>query len=175
MGGPGKINKFYSSCTFIIFLFPYRALQLRNVFTKLYMIDMAKDTSQEKKPVRNDERLLAFERTLLSEERTLMSWVRTSLSLISFGFTIFRVFKDLNKDSLLPGGSSAAQNFGVILVILGTLFLIAASIQHKFIEKDLIVDGLQKRISLPFIAAICISLLGIVMLFGIFFKLGPLN
>jgi putative membrane protein len=124
---------------------------------------------------RSEENLLAHERTILAQERTLMAWVRTSLSLIGFGFTIFRVFKDLHKDSMLPGGNSAAQDFGVILVVLGTGFLIAASIQHKFLEKEFYVKGIKKRISLPFLAAICISLLGIVMLLGIFFHLGPLD
>jgi putative membrane protein len=35
---------------------------------------------------------LAYERTYLVYERTLMGWVRTAISLISFGFTIAKVF-----------------------------------------------------------------------------------
>ncbi|MEO7356402.1 MAG: DUF202 domain-containing protein [Ignavibacteria bacterium] len=134
-----------------------------------------KSVTYKKDLSRSEESLLAFERTMLSQERTLMSWVRTSLSLVSFGFTIFKIFTDLKVDDILLEANNAGKNFGVILIVLGTFFLIAASIQHKFIEKYLVVDGLKKRISLPFLAAVCISLLGIVMLFGIFFKLGPLN
>ena len=38
---------------------------------------------------------LAFQRNRLAADRTLMAIMRTSLSLISFGFTIFSVFKAL--------------------------------------------------------------------------------
>ena len=40
---------------------------------------------------------MSFQRTRLSAERTLMSVIRTSLSLISFGFTIFQVFKSMHE------------------------------------------------------------------------------
>lgn len=126
--------------------------------------------------VRNDADLLAFQRTILAQERTLMAWVRTSLSMISFGFTIYKFFTDLQKSDILTQGKNyAAQNFGLALVILGTVFLTAASIQHQFILKDLNVYGIKKRISLPFLAATLISLLGLLMLIGIFFHLGPLE
>ena len=37
---------------------------------------------------------MSFQRTRMSADRTLMSVIRTSLSLISFGFTIFQVFRE---------------------------------------------------------------------------------
>jgi len=40
---------------------------------------------------------LAYERTYLAHERTLMGWVRTAISLISFGFTIAKVFEYLRE------------------------------------------------------------------------------
>ena len=40
---------------------------------------------------------LAYERTYLAHERTLMAWVRTALALISFGFTIAKVFEYLRE------------------------------------------------------------------------------
>ena len=42
---------------------------------------------------------LAFERTMLAHERTLMAWIRTATSMISFGFTIYKFFQELNKTS----------------------------------------------------------------------------
>ncbi len=123
-----------------------------------------------------DTGLLAIQRTMLAQERTLMAWVRTSLSMISFGFTIFKLFGELKQSDVLPENrGNAPRNFGLILVGLGTFFLIAASIQNHFILKDLYTEGIKKRISLPVIAAIVISLLGVTMLFGIFFKIGPLS
>jgi putative membrane protein len=40
---------------------------------------------------------LAYERTYLAHERTLMGWVRTAIALISFGFTIAKVFEYLRE------------------------------------------------------------------------------
>ncbi|MDZ4713134.1 MAG: DUF202 domain-containing protein [bacterium] len=126
--------------------------------------------------VRPESDLLAYQRTILAQERTLMAWVRTSLSMISFGFTIYKFFTDLNKDDLTSDSNGeAAQNFGLSLVILGTIFLIAASIQHHQVLNDLHIPELKKRLSLPFIAAILISALGVIILIGIFLHLGPLN
>ncbi len=36
---------------------------------------------------------LAVKRTLMGADRTLMAWVRTALSMISFGFTIYKVLQ----------------------------------------------------------------------------------
>lgn len=127
-------------------------------------------------PVRKESDLLAFQRTILAQERTLMAWVRTSLSMISFGFTIYKFFGELKKDELLPQDrQSAPRNFGLILVTLGTLFLIIATIQHDLIIKDLRIDGLKSRVSLPFFAAILISILGLFILINILFHIGPLR
>lgn len=120
--------------------------------------------------------LLAFQRTILAQERTLMAWVRTSLSMISFGFTISKFFSELKEGDVLPEGrGNAPRNFGLILIGLGTFLLVAASIQHHMILKNLHVNGITKRTSLPFIAATAISLLGLLMLVGILFNLGPLH
>jgi uncharacterized membrane protein YidH (DUF202 family) len=36
---------------------------------------------------------LAMDRTWLAHERTLMAWVRSAASMISFGFTVYKVFQ----------------------------------------------------------------------------------
>src|SRR5688572_27659574 len=42
-----------------------------------------------------DERTgLAYERTLLAHERTLMAWIRTAASMITFGFTIYKLLEE---------------------------------------------------------------------------------
>ncbi len=61
---------------------------------------------------------MSFQRTRMSADRTLMSVIRTSLSLISFGFTIFQVFRKLQQANVLAH-SVAARNFGIALVLLG--------------------------------------------------------
>lgn len=114
--------------------------------------------------------ILAYERTVLAQERTLMAWVRTSLAMITFGFTIHKFFGDLQKTSDTPGEfGGVSKNYGLILVVLGTLFLISASIQNQLVLRDLRVKELKKRISLAFIAAIIISILGLLVLVDMIF------
>ena len=51
-------------------------------------------TSNELAQERTD---LALERTLMAADRSLMAWVRTSLSMISFGFTIYKLLESLQQ------------------------------------------------------------------------------
>lgn len=72
---------------------------------------------------------MSFQRTRLSADRTLMSVIRTSLSLISFGFTIFQVFRKLQDSQVIKTGSSA-RNFGETLVCLGIGMLVLGIVYH---------------------------------------------
>jgi Domain of unknown function (DUF202) len=48
---------------------------------------------------------LAYDRTRLAYERTLMAWVRTGVSLISFGFTIYKILRGVSH-----GGESSGTD-----------------------------------------------------------------
>src|SRR3954469_18825190 len=80
---------------------------------------------------------LAFQRTRMSADRTLMSVIRTALSLISFGFTIFQVFKHLEETKVLEGARPAARNFGGALVLLGVGMLTVGIIYHLLFMRGL--------------------------------------
>ena len=67
---------------------------------------------------------MSFQRTRMSADRTLMSVIRTSLSLIGFGFTIYQVFRNLEKEHVIAS-SMAARNFGTALIALGIAMVIA--------------------------------------------------
>ena len=76
---------------------------------------------------------LAVDRTRLAYERTLMAWVRTAASLISFGFTIHKFFqyqleqghKTLNDRLIGP------REFALIMISIGIVSLLVATIQHR--------------------------------------------
>ncbi len=72
---------------------------------------------------------MAFQRTRMAADRTLMAVIRTSLSLIAFGFTIFQFFRELRHSGVLEG-SAPARNFGISLVLLGTVMLILGIVYH---------------------------------------------
>ena len=72
---------------------------------------------------------LSFERTILSHERTLMSWIRTSTSMITFGFSIYKILEQVN-----PENSSdrvlTPRLVGMIFIFIGFIGLFLAVIQH---------------------------------------------
>ena len=71
---------------------------------------------------------LAIERTRIAHERTLMAWIRTSMSMVSFGFTINELFGYLGQAA--GRGATGPRTFGLGLIVLGAVALIAASYQH---------------------------------------------
>jgi putative membrane protein len=79
---------------------------------------------------------MAFQRTRMAADRTLMGVIRTSLALIGFGFTIFQFFKKLQDSGVLKG-SAPARNFGISLVLLGTVMLILGIIYHVMFMLEL--------------------------------------
>jgi putative membrane protein len=72
---------------------------------------------------------MAFQRTRMAADRTLMAVIRTALSLITFGFTLYQVFKRLTSAHLLSDVADA-RHFGTALVVLGIAMLILGIIYH---------------------------------------------
>jgi putative membrane protein len=107
---------------------------------------------------------LAVSRSYMAIERTLMAWIRTSLSMISFGFTIGKlgqVLKDLKIEG--PGGkihTVSTEEIAHFLVILGTVALIGAAIQHRIHVKELYAMGLRRQVSITFVVAVLLAALG---------------
>ncbi|MBI5632796.1 MAG: DUF202 domain-containing protein [Nitrospirae bacterium] len=107
---------------------------------------------------------LAVNRSYMAIERTLMAWIRTSLSMISFGFTIGKlgqVIKNLKIEG--PWGKIrvvSAEEIAHFLVILGTLALIGAALQHRVHVKELYAMGLRRQVSITFVVAVLLAALG---------------
>lgn len=80
---------------------------------------------------------LSFERTHMSADRTLMGIIRTSLSLISFGFTIYEAFRQLEQARLIESTGSAPRNMGVSLLLLGIVMLAMGIVTHWRFGREL--------------------------------------
>jgi putative membrane protein len=107
---------------------------------------------------------LAMERNYLAADRTLMAWIRTALSMISFGFTIGKlgqVLHEVNVKGVLGRTRTMSiENIAYFLVILGTVALLMAAIQHWFRMRDLYKLGLRHQVSISFVVALLLIAVG---------------
>ena len=120
---------------------------------------------------------LGYERTRLAADRTLMAWIRTSVSMISFGFSIYKFFQYLLESNLAAGNlqHNAPRNFGVALVILGMALLALAIVEYFLFLRNLSREtGQRYPISTALIAAILLSVIGILVLINLLFQMGPI-
>jgi putative membrane protein len=127
---------------------------------------------------------LSFQRTVMSGDRTLMSVIRTSLSLISFGFTIYEVFRSLVSKGAAE--TNAPRNMGLTLVSLGILMLILGLVNHmqltrslqqrraRLFELGIIHHTAKIEISTATAIAFLLLLVGIFAIMRIAFHIGPI-
>jgi putative membrane protein len=111
---------------------------------------------------------LAYDRTWLSYERTMQAWVRTAISLITFGFSVFKLAEivDPNKrDPLLAG----PHEFGIALVCIGFFALVIATIEYRRNIAQIRAEYGQSPRSLSILFAAVVAALGVFALLSMFF------
>ena len=109
--------------------------------------------------------------TLMAADRTLMSWTRTSLSLLSFGFTIYKIlqaFQEPKESS--SSGSEIPRNAGLFLTAMGTLAMVMGTIEYWQTLKVLHQQRIFSRPRSPLIMAIIMSISGILLFVSILWK-----
>ena len=115
---------------------------------------------------------LAVDRTRLAHERTLMAWVRTATSLISFGFAIHKFFQYLKENGKGHESLLGPREFGLMMIGIGLLVLLFATIQH---HRD--IKALRKNFpsDVPYSQATIMSslicILGILAFVAVLFRL----
>jgi putative membrane protein len=92
----------------------------------------------------------------LANERTLLAWVRTGVGLISVGFVVERAGALVAGSR--GGGAEASEIFGVVMVALGCITLIAGSIQF-FRNRRMIREGVFLASTTPYMVVVVGSLL----------------
>jgi putative membrane protein len=118
---------------------------------------------------------LAYQRTLIAAERTLMAWIRTALSMIGFGFTIYKFFQ-YQAEEIAAGNiqrPQAPRNLGMSLIALGTVALSAAACQHWNFLKELGAPPRRRVMSISFMVAIGVILIGLIAFYGVLLRHGP--
>ena len=114
---------------------------------------------------------LAVDRTRLAHERTLMAWVRTATSLISFGFTIYKVFQTMrDKGEVPPGRLFGPREFALMMIGIGLTALVLATVGHFRDMRALRAHFSRVPYSLATALAALVAILGIVAFLAVIFR-----
>ena len=114
---------------------------------------------------------LAAKRTVMAADRSLMAWIRTGLSMISFGFTIYKLLQAFQSaGSILPHENSP-RRIGLFLTGLGTIAILIGTMEYWQTLRDM-RDEYDVRIWRPaFVMALILSLGGLLLFVGIIYKM----
>jgi putative membrane protein len=73
---------------------------------------------------------LATTRTLMAADRTLMAWTRTALSMISFGFTIYKLLEGFREAGVHLAHPHSPRSIGLFLTGMGTVSMVLGTIEY---------------------------------------------
>jgi putative membrane protein len=121
----------------------------------------------------NDQVKLALERTFLAHERTLMAWIRTATSLITFGFALYKFFYYVHQDKAPTHGEElfGARTYGLCMMGFGVATLLVATLQHRLQMKALRGLYPEAPLSLSFVLAGLMGVLGLIAFAAALFRL----
>ena len=97
--------------------------------------------------------------TLMAADRTLMSWTRTSLSLLSFGFTIFKILQAFQDEGKLLR-TDVPRDAGLFLTAMGTFAMVMGTLEYWQTLKVLNQQRIFGRPRAPLIMAMIMSVSG---------------
>ena len=112
---------------------------------------------------------LAYDRTWLAYERTMQAWIRTAVSLITFGFSVYKLVDIVDANPADKQRLAGPQEFGFTLVGIGFLALAMATIEYRANIRRIRAEyGKSPRSTAVLFAAI-IAALGIFALISMIF------
>lgn len=125
-------------------------------------------SANELAEVRTD---LAVSRNLMAADRTLMAWIRTSLSLLSFGFTIYKILQGFEEAGGKLHAEQSPRNIGLFLTGLGTFAMVIGTIEYWQTLKELRLLQHLRLARPTLVMALVMSVLGVFMFVSIITKL----
>ena len=113
---------------------------------------------------------LAAERTLMAADRSLMAWIRTALSMISFGFTIYKLLQGFEEAGTHLPHASSPRTMGMFLTGMGTLAMVLGTIEYWYRLQDLRKQNSFASWRPSFVMALLMSAIGLFLFVGIIAK-----
>ncbi len=114
---------------------------------------------------------LAVHRTVMAADRSLMAWIRTALSMISFGFTIYKLLEGFQHGGGALPHTETPRNAGLVLVGLGTISMLLGSIEYWLTLRDLAHTMVVRLWRPAFVIALVMSVTGMLLFFSIILRL----
>jgi len=115
---------------------------------------------------------LAVDRTLMAADRTLLAWVRTALSMISFGFTIYKILQGFEHSGLtVRVANESPRQIGLFLIGMGTLASVMGLFEYWQTIKSIQKIQEVRILRVPFIMTLVMSAIGIFLFFSVITRL----
>lgn len=114
---------------------------------------------------------MATSRTLMAADRSLMAWIRTALSMISFGFTIYKILEGFQQNGGPLPHDYSPRAVGLFLTGLGTVSMVAGTIEYWERFKVLRKYHAIKIWRPVFVMALIMSAVGLLVFLSIITKL----
>jgi putative membrane protein len=132
--------------------------------------------ADEKSPPRSSNDLalertqMAAHRTLMAADRTLMAWVRTALSMVSFGFTIYKILQGLADSGTSLGVASQPRFVALFLIGLGNLSIVLGTMEYWQSARELSREQVIPIWRPSFVMAVLIAVLSVFLFVAVIFK-----
>ena len=113
---------------------------------------------------------LAADRTVMAADRTLMAWVRTALSLMSFGFTIYKLLQGFQAGGAVLPHADSPRRVGLFLTGLGAVAMVMGMIEYMGVMKELHKSQHYRLMRASFVLAIIMATASLFLFVGIIGK-----
>lgn len=113
---------------------------------------------------------MSVQRTLMAADRTLMAWVRTALSMVSFGFTIYKILQGFAESGTALGAAHQPRVVALFLIGLGNISIVLGTLEYWQAAREL-----SRHQPIPiwrpsFTMAVLIAVLSLSLFFAVIFK-----
>ncbi len=114
--------------------------------------------------------LMAADRTLMAADRSLMAWIRTALSMISFGFTIYKLLQGFQEAGTQLTHASSPRTMGMFLTGMGTVAMVLGTVEYWYRLQDLRKQNGFAIWRPSFVMALLMSAIGLFLFVAIIAK-----